>query len=186
MKYLGYAGFIIGTFLCAFTTFVPVIENKNLIHKTKLQSQLTPVNEDKWTSIPGMYNYDIQWSHYLYSVANLADVLFSNAVPLFTKNGPYIYQESDNYTDLLYNSEENTVDSIFNQWTTYNASMPQDPSLNTTMWLPNMGSMATWWRQQNQEEWKTYMQVMYDVVNKWQGEYLRDLWVFTSMRYTYF
>jgi hypothetical protein len=54
------------------------------------------------------------------------------------------------------------------------------------MWLPNQAAMQTWWMRQNQETWKTYMQVLYSMVNEWQGAWLNNYWVFDYMSVMYF
>lgn len=33
------------------------------------------------------------------------------------------------------------------------------------MWLVNQAAMGTWWGTKNADPWRTYMTVMYDVVN---------------------
>ena len=54
------------------------------------------------------------------------------------------------------------------------------------MWLPNQGAIKQWWSMQNASPWYTYMNVLYDVVNHWQGEWLSDLLVWDQMYTNYF
>jgi hypothetical protein len=38
----------------------------------------------------------------------------------------------------------------------------------------------------NQSPWQTYMQVLYDMVNHWQGEFLQKQSVYKNMALSYF
>jgi hypothetical protein len=49
------------------------------------------------------------------------------------------------------------------------------------MWLPNQGAIKQWWNMQNAIPWYTYINVLYDVVNYWQGEWLSDFVVWNRM-----
>lgn len=51
-----------------------------------------------------------------------------------------------------------------------------DNSLNTTMYLANLGSTAAWWKTVHQPQWKTYMQAMYSAVNTGCGQFMQD-WI---------
>lgn len=86
---------------------------------------------------------------------------------MFSKVGPYVYKEYDDYQDVTYSGD--TVSSTLNQGTTH-VSDPGD--IDTPMWLPNQGAIKKWWSMQNAWWWTTYMKVMYNMVNYWQGEYL--------------
>lgn len=80
-----------------FSFFIPGIENGNLESQYVSQTVMTPENEQKWANIPGDYGQDVFWNHYLFNATNAYDVFFKNAMPQFTKTGPYVYQEYDTY-----------------------------------------------------------------------------------------
>jgi hypothetical protein len=52
----------------------------------------------------------LYWNHYLYNATNAYDVVFSNAMPQFTQQGPYVYQEYDTYFND-WNSDGSNVTS---------------------------------------------------------------------------
>lgn len=54
------------------------------------------------------------------------------------------------------------------------------------MHLPNYGAISVWWKMNNKEDWKTYMQVLYSVVNTNCGEFVMDRQIAYQMQLTYF
>jgi hypothetical protein len=64
----------VGVTLGVVSFFIPGIEEDNLTSTTKSESQLSSSNQAKWDAVPGTYNYDVQWKHTLYSVANAEEV----------------------------------------------------------------------------------------------------------------
>lgn len=83
--------------------------------------------------------------------------------------GPYVYQENDAPTvtqsgDLL-NVELNQF-----------VSFSSDPT-NTgdqMMWLPNHGAMSYWFEINNQPMWRTYMNILYEMVNTGCGAFTQE------------
>jgi len=52
---------------------------------------LTEKNSPKVLGIPGEYDVNITWYHYLYNVTNLDDVVFRNEKPTYEEFGPFVY-----------------------------------------------------------------------------------------------
>ena len=48
----------------------------------------------------------------MYNCTNVWDVVFQNAMPSFMEFGPYVYQESDTYTDLTWITRINNLTEI--------------------------------------------------------------------------
>lgn len=89
-------------------------------------------------------------------------MVFSNAMPQFTQQGPYVYQEYDTYFND-WNSDGSNVTSKLLQ----NTKFVSDPTstIDTPMWLPNQGAIQYWWHMSNEKSWRTYMEVLYTLVN---------------------
>lgn len=89
--------------------------------------------------------------------------------------GPYIYQETDTYSNQVYTSRndnltnivQDTVLTTFNQNLAYSSA--KDDYLDTEMWLVNQAAIGTWYGTKNAEAWKGYMSVMYGMVNQGLG-----------------
>jgi len=159
------------------------MEQDNLEQTSITESQLSVGNQAKWANVPGDYNYNVQWDHYLYPNSNYLETLYNNVAPTFSMEGPYVYSEVDAYTDQVYEVDTDLVSSVLNQSTVY----VSDPgNLDTPMWLANQGAMKKWYSMTNQAWWRAYMGVLYNVVNYWQGEYLMKLTVFQHMQSSYF
>ena len=92
--------------LCCFT---PVTVNTFLISQAKTSAQLTQKNEKDWRGIPGSNDIGIYWKQYMYNCTNAWEVTYKNAKPEFMEFGPYIYRETDTYSDLVYQDLDNTI-----------------------------------------------------------------------------
>lgn len=64
----------VGTILGIFSAFIPGMEQDNLEQTSKTESQLSSGNQAKWANVPGDYNYNVQWDHYLYPNSNYLEV----------------------------------------------------------------------------------------------------------------
>lgn len=84
------------------SAFVPKLMNTALLFGAKKSSQLTPANEANWNGIPGANDIGIYWNQYFYNCTNALDVVYQNAKPEYQEFGPYVYRESDTYSDLDY------------------------------------------------------------------------------------
>jgi len=153
----------------------------------KQGAALTQANQPKWDAIPGEYGLGIFWNHFMYNCTNVWDVVFKNQMPSFMEFGPYIYQESDTYTDLNWTNRKNnltgiqqdTVLATFNQDLTYKSA--GDIYLDTPMWLVNQAAIGTWWGANNADAWRVYLTVMYNVVNVGLGAGVQNLFVYDAM-----
>lgn len=65
----------VGVGLGIFSAFIPGMEQDNLDQTSKTESQLTATNQAKWDSVPGQYNYNVEWNHYLYPNENFIEVM---------------------------------------------------------------------------------------------------------------
>lgn len=111
----------------------------------------------------------------------LLQAIFLNHYPTFAEQGPYIYQEQDEYSEITYSGD--SVSSILSQSTVY----VSDPgNIDTPMWLPNQATLRRWHQLVNAPDWQAYMNTLYNVVNYWQGDYLMNLGVFKQMQQQYF
>jgi hypothetical protein len=152
----------IGTALTVFSFFIPGMENGKLDNQLVTQTVMSQDNQQKWANVPGDINYQLYWNHYLYNATNAYDVVFSNAMPQFTQQGPYVYQEYDTYFND-WNSDGSNVTSKLLQ----NTKFVSDPTstIDTPMWLANQGAIQYWWHMSNEKAWRTYMEVLYTLVN---------------------
>lgn len=111
---------------------------------------------------------------------------------MFIELGPYTYQESATFespewttrTDnITGQTDQNVVLSTLNQTTmrTNNTEKFDDP-----LWVPNLASLNAWWNLNNQDSWKQYMTVLYQVVNMGLGQTGQDSWIFPDMQTKYF
>ena len=69
----------VGAGLGTFSAFIPGYYKDKLEKTSKTESALTNVNQAKWDSVPGQYDYNVQWDHYLFSNANYVKVSVFNA-----------------------------------------------------------------------------------------------------------
>lgn len=84
------------------SAFVPKLMDTALLFGAKKSSQLTPENEKNWKDIPGNNDIGIYWNQYFYNCTNALNVVYKNEKPEFQEFGPYVYRESDTYSDLDY------------------------------------------------------------------------------------
>ena len=106
--------------------------------------ELSEKNAPDLLAIPGPYDVNIEWWHYLYGVTNLDDVVFKDAKPEYKEYGPFIYKETDTYTDLEWTTLEHPIGSGDNYsavWCTFNEelSFVKDDTemMDTTLWQVN-------------------------------------------------
>lgn len=64
----------VGGILSVFSAFIPGMEQDNLESTAEENAFLTPSNQAKWDTVPGQYNYEVYWNHYLFSNANPKEV----------------------------------------------------------------------------------------------------------------
>ena len=88
--------------MIAIAIIIAYVCEQNIASRAKKTAQLSYDNEPDWKGIPGQYDIDINWNHYLYNCTNLQDVIFKGNAPEFMEFGPYIYRESDEYADVTY------------------------------------------------------------------------------------
>ena len=105
---------------------------------------LSEKNSQTVLGIPGKYDINVTWAHYLYNCTNLDDVIFRNQRPEFKEFGPFLYQEYDTFTDNVWESLEMPIGSGKNYsavWTTFNEELKfvgdSTNMMDTPLWLPN-------------------------------------------------
>jgi hypothetical protein len=54
------------------------------------------------------------------------------------------------------------------------------------MWFVNQAALGTWYAQNNIDIWRTYLTVMYNIVNFGLGASVQDFYVFEKMQINYF
>ena len=78
------AALSVGAVLSIFSAFIPGMETSNLENTAIQNSLLTEGNKDRWSLIPGTFNQEIYWNHYLWNVTNYWEVSHFIAVcPIF-------------------------------------------------------------------------------------------------------
>lgn len=129
----------------------------------------------------------------MFNCSNIWEVVYSNAAPVFTQYGPFQYQEYDIYTNLDWtmrvnnatNINENVVLATFNQTTQFSADN-SGGFIDTPMWFVNQGGIGAWWGSKNADPWKSYMPLLYNLVNVALGQGVQDTWTFVAMQSNYF
>lgn len=86
--------------------------------------------------------------------------------------GPFVYQEFDSFDGIMYDDDDEEVSAFFNQHTEW--STGDDVALEEPVWLPNHAAMYRWYGLTRNEymDWKIVLQVLYSMVNEWQGGWL--------------
>jgi hypothetical protein len=169
----------LGVGLITYTSFIPMMKNNKFETETSEAVAYNQANEGNWASLPGGLNKVVTWQHWLWSITNFEQVFWNNAIPSFQQQGPYNYTQNETYQNMQYTSDDDdneVVSASYNRWTTFQADPTK--SLDTPMYLPNQGAMSMWWKKQNQPLWQTYTQMLYNMVNYWQGEWLQQLNIF--------
>ena len=108
----GIVSTVIGIALAATAIFIPQIMQNAIQNSAKEGAQLSAKNQANWDTIPGQSGLGIYWNHFMYNCTNVWDVVFQNAMPSFMEFGPYVYQESDTYTDLTWTTRVNNLTEI--------------------------------------------------------------------------
>jgi hypothetical protein len=93
---------VTGIVLIIMCGFTPKVMETIINSQAKKSAQLTQENEADWKDIPGAHDLGIYWNQYFYNCTNAYDVVYKAAKPAFKEFGPYIYRESDTYSDLQY------------------------------------------------------------------------------------
>lgn len=97
--------------LILIAAFIPSIFEGIIEGAAKSGAALTQENETNWKGIPGAYDIELNWVHYLYQVTNHDDVIYSGASPEYKEFGPYTYREYDEFTELDYSQKLEDNDS---------------------------------------------------------------------------
>ena len=91
-----------------FTVFsigwVPFL-NSQVTRGAKRLAALTKENENSWKDIPGSNDITILHHNYLFSCVNMDDVIYRGQTPIFEQYGPYIYRETDDWTNVTYDQD---------------------------------------------------------------------------------
>jgi hypothetical protein len=66
------------------------------------------------------------------------------------------------------------VSGTYNQNTVFAQDSSIGSQLDTEMWLTNQAALSAWWQSNNGEQWKSYMKVLYNVVNIGLGQNMKD------------
>ena len=132
-----------------------------MMSEATTDTQLSDAND--WSSFPGSKDVDIYWNQYFYNCTNMMEVVYTNAKPTFQEFGPYVYLESNDYTDMSYTSlsspsfdaEYPAVNTIYNQSVTFESDV--DGSIDKEMYLTNQAMFAVWYQknavQANDTQW---------------------------------
>ena len=100
---------VTGIILIVMCCFTPMTMEAILVSQAKKSAALTKDNEKDWKDIPGSNDIGIYWNQYFYNCTNAYNVTYRNHKPEFKEFGPYIYRESDTYTELVYQDLDNLV-----------------------------------------------------------------------------
>lgn len=88
---------------------------------------------------------------------------------MYKQQGPYIMQEHDTPTVA---QSGDLVSYEMNQFVSFSS----DPTntMDETMWLPNHGAISYWWQMNNQPAWRTYLNMLYEIVNVGCGAFMME------------
>ena len=77
-KCWGWCLVIAGVILIIDACFTPKVMEAVITSQAQKAAQLTAANEADWRGIPGTYDIDILWKHYLYNCTNYEEVSISD------------------------------------------------------------------------------------------------------------
>ena len=166
-----------------------------LTSQAKKSAYLTKDNEKDWKDIPGSNDILIAWNQYFYNCTNAWDVTYKNAKPEFMEFGPYVYRESDTYSDLVYQDLDNlvsgealpSVQNTFVQGVTYDDDIADgDDHLDTKMFLTNQALYGVWYQQNAAQApdqvWRVYLTVLYSAIVDGLGREVIDQGIWSQIR----
>jgi ABC-type transport system involved in Fe-S cluster assembly fused permease/ATPase subunit len=84
-------------------------------------------------------------------------VVYQGATPKFTQQGPYVYQESNSFTDIEWTTrtdnqtgiDQSVVLANFNQYTNFTPDSSENQSYDTQMWIVNQAAIKMWYSMNN-------------------------------------
>jgi len=178
---------IAGVILIVTACFTPKVMDKVITSQAQKSAQLTEANEPIWDGIPGKYDIEIAWNHYLYNCTNFEDVVFKDAAPEFMEFGPYIYREYDTYDNLTWDSvhnwkkgdDEKAVNASFNQFTKFQSD--EVGNIDDKMYFTNQAAFGVWYQLNSAPKWRTYITLLYSIVLDGLGRQVADTGVFEAM-----
>ena len=131
---------ILSVILIIAASLSPYTLNEIKWGKAQERTQLSQKNERNWIDLPN--NAGIYWNQYFYNCTNVMDVIYSNAKPQFQEFGPYVYRETDNYTDKAYADDLDfngnplpVVNATYRQYVTFDSD-PTD-TIDEPLYLTN-------------------------------------------------
>jgi hypothetical protein len=68
----------------------------------KTSAALTQKNEIDWKDVPGD---TVRHDNYLFSCINKDEVIYGGETPVFEQYGPFIYKETEDWTNVKYDQE---------------------------------------------------------------------------------
>lgn len=133
------------------------------------------------------------------------EVIYKGETPVFEQYGPYIYRETDNWTNVTYDQDlevtgeedENFKNNLNGLKTSKALTANYERSaqywnegedqmdhfgkgLDTPLNITNQAAMGVWWGQLNQEKWKFMINLIFRVVND-MGRQLTDISVYRQI-----
>ena len=114
--------------------------------------------------------------------------MYKGAAPKFKEFGPYTYREYDSYDNLTWQDNENwqnggaetAVNTTYNQWTEFKEDAVGN--IDDKMYFVNQAAMGVWYQLRNADAWRTYITLLYSIVNDGLGRQVGDTAAFTTMK----
>lgn len=116
---------------------VPIVLQNFILSESRSEALMQMSNQDLWGEVPGTSGANITRSFSLFNFTNPEGFIFRNETPIFHEVGPFIYEEYQNFTNVVIHSEKEgeVVDYKFY---TYFVLREGDP--NTKIQTLNLGT----------------------------------------------
>ena len=151
-KCCGIASVVLGGLVLIAGIAFPYIMKPLVIQAAKKSTALTPETQGLWRGIPGQYNISITRATHVYNCTNRDDVIYKGAIPNVTEIGPFVYQESNSWSEPkqwdvqttvpgTYGADKkNAIEMVFNTKTDINWVLTKDPDFETPIWQINQAA----------------------------------------------
>ena len=123
---------------------------------------------------------------------NFWQVIYTNEKPRYQEFGPYIYRESDTYSDLNYTKLDNQIgqeelDVVYNTFTQGNTFTEDgDGFIDEPMYLPNQAAFGVWYQQNAAkdptQQWRVYLTLIYSAIQDGLGNQVIQNGAWIQMR----
>ena len=107
----------------------------------------------------------------MYNCTNRDDVIYKGAIPNVTEIGPFVYQESNSWSEPKQwdvqttvpgtngTVKKNAIEMVFNTKTDINWVLTKDPDFETPIWQINQAASGKWYGTLNPPEWRLMLNV---------------------------